>query len=119
MPLPPDHPLLEEIPGEAVVRLNVANLGETDLEHVRAPLFQLAARRRGQHLCLDLGRLNYISSSGLGLLLALYGHVRMAGGRLSLCNVRETVYEVFAVTRLNSILDVRRQTTAGEPPASA
>jgi anti-sigma B factor antagonist len=119
MPLPPDHPLLVETPWNAVVWLNVASLGETDLEYVRTPLFQLAARRRGQHLCLDLGRLDYLSSSGLGLLLALHGHVKAGGGRLSLCNVGEAVHEVFAVTRLNSILDVRRQTTEDEPPAAA
>jgi anti-anti-sigma factor len=119
MPLPPEHALLVETPGDAVVRLNATSLGETDLEYVRTPLFHLAARRRGQHLCLDLGRLDYLSSSGLGLLLALHGHVKMAGGRLSLCNVREAVYEVFAVTHLNSILEVRRQTTQDEPAAAA
>jgi anti-anti-sigma factor len=117
MPLPPDHPLLVETPDDGVVLLNVASLGESDLEHVRTLLFHLAARRKGQHLCLDLGRLDCLSSSGLGLLLALHGHVKAGGGRLSLCNVREAVYEVFVVNHLISFLDVRRQTTE-EPPAA-
>jgi anti-anti-sigma factor len=119
MSLLPESLVLEETPGDALVQLNVARLGESDLQHVRAQLFDLVAKRRGQDLCLDLARLEYLSSSGLALLVTLHRQVREAGGCLRLCNVREVVYEVFAVTRLTSILDVRCLPTEGDPSVVA
>jgi anti-anti-sigma factor len=119
MSLLPESLVLEETPRDGVVRLNIARLSESDLQHVRAQLFELAVRRRGQDLCLDLARLEYLSSSGLALLVALHRQVRDAGGCLRLCHVRETVYEVFAITRLTSILDVRCQTTEDESSVAA
>jgi anti-anti-sigma factor len=109
MSLPSDCLLLEDTPDDvAVARLNLARLGEWEAEQVRGRLFELATGRPGLDFCLDLGRLEYLSSSGLALLLALHGRVKAEGGRLSLCNVREGVHEVFALTRVNSILDVHR-----------
>ena len=45
--------------------------------------------------------------AALGKFVALHKRVRAGGGRLALVNVVDTVYEVFAVTRLNQVLDVR------------
>ena len=41
------------------------------------------------------------------------------GGRLSLLNVRGPVYEVFSLTRLTAILDVRPQEAGGEHDLAA
>jgi anti-sigma B factor antagonist len=110
MPLPPDCLVLEERPGEAaVVQLNLESLTELEVEPLRGRLVELAAGRAGQDLRLDLGRLGYLTSTGLGLFVSLNRRVREAGGRLSLLNVTGAVYEVFAVTRLTTILDVRRE----------
>jgi len=106
MPLSPDRLLLEETPGGA--RLNLRSLDELGAERARPHLLGLARSRPGRNLHLDLGRLEYLSSTGLGLLVALHHQVRAAGGRLSLLNVAAPVYEVFSVTRLTSLLDVRQ-----------
>lgn len=120
MSLPSDRPLLEETPGDgSLVRLNVNALGEADVERVRARLFELAAERAGQDIKLDLPRLEYMTSTGLGLFVSLHKKVQAAGGRLSLHNLREPVYELFSVTRLNALLDVRRQGPEGEPSAAS
>jgi anti-anti-sigma factor len=104
----PDQP-----PGIALTRLNVQRLGEVDIEHVRTHLFDLAGRSQGQDLHLDLSPLEYLTSTGLDLFLDLHKEVRSSGGRLSLLNVGEPLYELFSVTRLDAVFDVRRQGHSG------
>jgi anti-anti-sigma factor len=89
-------------------RLNVTSLNESDVWRVGPQLLGLAAGE-GPDLRLDLGPVEYLTSSGLGLFLALHERVRAGGGRLSLHNVGDLVYELFAVTRLTTVLDVRPQ----------
>ena len=114
------HPPLEEVPGDgALVRLNVEALAEPAVEAVRTRLWELAESRPGQHLHLDLGLLEYLTSSGLALFVGLHQKVRAGGGHLTLHNVREPVYELFQITRLTALLDIRRQQAEGEPNATA
>ena len=69
-------------------------------------------------LHLDLGRLEYLTSTGLALFVTLHQRVRAAGARLSLHNVREPVYDLFAITHLTTILDIRRHEPEGGTAAS-
>jgi anti-anti-sigma factor len=55
---------------------------------------------------LDMGNVASISSMGLGLLLKLHKRLKAAGRRLTLCNLCPLVNDVFAVTRLNTVLDL-------------
>jgi anti-anti-sigma factor len=63
-------------------------------------------------LWLDLARVRFLTSTVLGQLVGLHRRVRAAGGELTLLNVAGDVYEVFVVTRLHQLLDVRRLTRA-------
>jgi anti-sigma B factor antagonist len=105
--LPPE----QTCPDAPLSRLNVRALSESNVEDVRAQLLALAAGQKD--LRLDLGELEYLTSSGLGLFLTLHKKIREEGGRLSLHNVSEFLYELFTVTHLHTVLDVR-QTEAEE-----
>jgi anti-anti-sigma factor len=59
-------------------------------------------------LDLDCGNVTLVTGSGLGRLVAL--HKRL-GGRLTISNVNEKIYEVFETTRLTRLLDVRPKAT--------
>lgn len=113
----PQDPIMPASGDSGLVSLDVSHLGESEIEQVRTQLLEAAAGLQGQDLHVDLGRLEYLSSSGLGLFLGLHREVRAAGGRLSLHNVRGVVYEVFAVTRLTTVLDVRPLATEQGPAA--
>lgn len=70
----------------------------------------LAGRLRehaGADVRLDFGAVEVIDSRELGALVVLNRKVRDAGGRLALVNVQPFVSGVLAVTRLDTILDVR------------
>ncbi len=58
-------------------------------------------------LVLDLAAVRVPTAAGLGELVALDGCVRESGGCLVLRNASENVYEVFRVTHLTDLLDVR------------
>ncbi|HWG47594.1 MAG TPA: STAS domain-containing protein [Gemmataceae bacterium] len=110
MSLTANRLLEEETLGNVTrARLNITSLTESDIELVRSRLFDLVENRKESDLCVDLGCLEYLTSSGLGLFLALHKRVRATGGRLRLHNVSDFLYELFTVTHLTTILHVSQQ----------
>ncbi len=62
---------------------------------------------RFKNLTLNMKDLEYISSSGLRSIRNLYIKVNQNGGRLELTNVNENVMEVFEMTGLAGLLNIR------------
>lgn len=56
-------------------------------------------------LVLDFAKLEYISSAGLRVLLSAHKAVSQKGG-MKVCNVDESVMEIFEVTGFSDILDI-------------
>ena len=56
-------------------------------------------------LTLDFGKLDYISSAGLRVLLTAHKAMAAKGG-MKICNVNEVVQEVFEVTGFADILTI-------------
>jgi anti-sigma B factor antagonist len=60
-----------------------------------------------KHFVLNLGEVNFVDSSGLGLLVRLLASTRQARGDLKLCNVAKEVAHTLSITNLNRLLEVR------------
>jgi anti-anti-sigma factor len=72
------------------------------------------ASEPGRHrLWLDFGNVEFLTASALGQMVVLHKEAEALGGRLTLYNVGTMVYEVFAVTRLTTLLDVRQERESG------
>ncbi len=56
-------------------------------------------------LILDFSKLNYISSSGLRVLLSLHKEMCKKGG-MKLTNVNETISDIFEVTGFSEVLNI-------------
>jgi anti-sigma B factor antagonist len=56
------------------------------------------------HVILHLGDVDFVDSSGIGLLVRLLSRMRNAGGSFAICAVSPKIREVLKVTRLQSIL---------------
>jgi anti-anti-sigma factor len=91
----------------AVITLTARCLDDMTAEAAGEQLLRLADEHGRDRLCLDLGELPYLSSMWLGKLVALHKQVRSRGGHLTLVNVPAPVYEVFSVTQLHRLLDIR------------
>jgi anti-anti-sigma regulatory factor len=89
--------------GASVLRVPDEVLTE---ESVRA-ISRLPQTSGRQRLLLDLGRVRIPTAGGLGALVALHKGQRACGGSLTLLNVSPWAFEVFSLTRLTEILDVR------------
>jgi anti-anti-sigma factor len=63
-------------------------------------------------LRLDLTGVRVATAGGLGKLLHLHKTLRARGGSLTVYNVPENVYEVFRLTRMTKVLDVRPKKAA-------
>ena len=66
----------------------------------------------GGEVHLDFRNVEYVESRELGALVVLNRKVKGAGGKLALVNVRPFVSGVLEVTRLDTILEVRKDPNA-------
>lgn len=57
---------------------------------------------------MNFDNLNFISSSGLRVLLATAKKLKGTGGNLKICGLNPTVQEVFDISGFGSILDVAK-----------
>ena len=62
---------------------------------------------RFQNITLNMKDLNYISSAGLRTIRNLYLRVAKKGGKLAITNVHDNVMEVFEMTGLAGLLNIR------------
>ena len=63
----------------------------------------LGAGRR--YFVVDLGKVSFVDSAGLGALVRLYKRVRLGEGDVRLANVSPGVMQVLDLTRLSRVFD--------------
>lgn len=71
-----------------------------------APDFQKLNAYAKEHLVLECRDLEYISSSGLRLLLALRKQVATDGGKLQIRNISNDIRQVFMMTGFISLFEI-------------
>jgi anti-sigma B factor antagonist len=74
-------------------------------EHLHSEFSKLMEEHK--HFVLHLGEVNFVDSSGLGLLVRLAATARTARGDLKLCNVTKEVAHTLTMTNLNRLLEVQ------------
>jgi anti-anti-sigma factor len=99
---------VEKADDEIVVTLAGPRLAQENAPLVAGLLFRLAEEAVRPRLLLDCRNVLSVTAAGLGRLVALHKGVRSLGGQLALCNVAPHIAEVFEVTHLTRVLEVRR-----------
>jgi anti-sigma B factor antagonist len=82
-------------------------LDETSIQELGQELFQLVEEYGRKKLLLNFSSVEFLSSAALGKLITLDKKVKANGGKLKLSNIRTEIYEVFAITKLNKLFDIR------------
>jgi anti-sigma B factor antagonist len=90
-------------------------LDETGIQELGSELFSLVEQDNRRSLLLDFADVDFLSSAALGKLITLDRKVKSAKGRLKMCNIKPEILEVFQITKLNKVFDIR----AGEAEAIA
>jgi anti-sigma B factor antagonist len=57
-------------------------------------------------IVVDLEGMDYISSSGIGVLVSVLRRCRQSGFSLVICSLRPEIYELFKLTRLIQIFEI-------------
>lgn len=70
-------------------------------------------------LIADCTKLDYISSSGLRVLLMTLKTVSNKGGKLVLFGMQETIFEVFKICRFDSLFTIAKDKTAALQAAAS
>ena len=91
-------------------------LDEATISHITEELFALVAQADAPRLVVDFENVTHMSSGALGMLITLHKRIREKDGQLRLCNIRPSIYEVFAITRLNEVFNIckTREEAVGE-----
>jgi anti-sigma B factor antagonist len=82
-------------------------LDESNIQELGQELFQLVEEENRKNLLLDFSNVEFLSSAALGKLITLDKKVKLHGGRLKLSGIRPQIYEVFAITKLNKLFDIK------------
>jgi len=86
-----DHKIVEDI--------NIQQLGQE--------MFRLIEVDGRDKLLLNFSSVDFLSSAALGKLITLDKKMKAHGGALKLSNIRPEIYEVFAITKLNRLFDIK------------
>jgi len=82
-------------------------LDEASIQEMGQELFQLVEQDKRDKILLNFSKVDFLSSAALGKLITLDKKVKAHSGKLKLCNIRPEIYEVFAITRLNKLFDIK------------
>ena len=90
--------------GQIVAALcgDLDNAASTQAERKLAPVFE----RTDCDVVIDCTELNYISSSGLRILLNIYKHTRANGHKAALKDMTDEVKEVFQISGFLQLFEV-------------
>ncbi len=108
-------------------RLDVSEVGDVTVVHFRdqriiedlgiqemgQELFSLIEEEDRKKILLNFQAVAFLSSAALGKLITLDKKVKNRGGVLKLCNIRPEIYEVFAITRLDRLFDIKKDESEG------
>ncbi len=95
----------KELYGAAILELHGKLTGGPDAETFR-DIFKTLIDQGKRHIIINLKKVDWINSTGLGILIAGYSSVRKAGGDLVLCNVGDRIDSILYVTKLNLLFPV-------------
>lgn len=81
----------------------LGNLQESDIIKEAGELLGLINHSGAMTVLIDLENDDYIGTALVGAIVRLWKRIALQGGRLALCNISDTVYQVFRVTRLHAV----------------
>jgi anti-anti-sigma factor len=82
-------------------------LDEANIQELGQELYHLVEQDERKQILLNFSNVEFLSSAALGKLITLDKKVKVSGGRLQLSNIRPEIYEVFAITKLNKLFDIK------------
>lgn len=110
------HRQIKKISGQEWLCVKVA--GELDLavtDQFRDQLTAALQETHARNLLLDFSALDFIDSSGLGVILGRLRELAPQGGRIAISGANQQVYRLLTASGLHKVIEVDRpSSTAGQ-----
>ena len=99
---------INEVGDVTVVRFRDHKIVEDiSIQELGQEMFHLVEVENRGKLLLNFSSVDFLSSAALGKLITLDKKMKAHGGALKLSNIRPEIYEVFAITKLNRLFDIK------------
>ena len=95
--------------GDRVMVLLEGELDHCCAQHIRSELDCMLADPTLRHMMLDFSHLNFMDSSGIGVILGRYRILRDRGGALSVTRMNRHVARIFHMSGMDKIIPVMDQ----------
>lgn len=89
--------------------IEVMPIGEVDIftsPELKNKIFDLIEENK-QNIVIDGQRLDYIDSTGLGVLMAIYKKLQENNLNIKIVNLKQNIYKLFDITGLNKIFNIQ------------
>ena len=80
----------------------------SNIEEVGDEMFTLLEKEKFKDVILNFEGVEFLGSAALNKLIMMDKKVKAAGGKLRLCALRAEIMEVFTITKLNRVFDIKK-----------
>ena len=87
-------------------------IDEEQIQQFGEELLSLVTKDNRQALLLNFDGIEFLSSAALGKLIKLDKTLKAAGGKLKLACIRPELKEVFSITKLDQMFDIKESESA-------
>jgi len=87
---------------------DVRILEEEDIRALQDSIMSVLEQGQQMNLVVDFRNVQFLSSAVLGLLIRVSKKVYESDGQLRLCNISPKIHEIFKITRLTKVFDIRK-----------
>ena len=94
-----------------IIRLNGKLMGGPDADHFQTLIKELVEEDR-RKILVDMGKVSWVNSTGLGILISGYTTLKNAEGTLKLVGVNKRIDQIFMVTKLHTIFEAYEEETS-------
>ena len=91
-----------------IIRFRDADiLDQVNIHEMGSEMYGIVESSPGIKLIVDFEGVQYLSSSALGKLITLKRKVGEVSGTLKMCRIKPEIMEVFRITKLDTIFEIR------------
>jgi anti-sigma B factor antagonist len=80
---------------------------DLSIQELGQEMFHLVEAESRDKLLLNFSTVEFLSSAALGKLITLDKKMKAHGGTLKLSNIKPEIFEVFCITKLNRLFDIK------------
>jgi anti-sigma B factor antagonist len=108
-----EHYAVRQAEGVSIVAFRQSHILDTvTIDRMAANLKDLIDGAAASRFLFDFGRVAYLSSSALGMLIGVQRRVVQRKGQMKLSGINPEVMEVFHITKLDTVFDIYKDEAA-------